>query len=84
MKKPLPIWSVVAAIGAAAVMVFFVFTKSGAGEPNRDELMKIRGNMRAWGGGGQTPHPRPGTIAEGSAQPGTVAPPELHDSSVPK
>lgn len=70
MKKQLPIWSVVAAIGVAAAMVIFVFTKSNVGEPNREELLKIRGNMRSWGGGAPAP-----------TSPVAIAPPDLHSSS---
>lgn len=63
MKRPLPVWSIVAAVAAALGFVAIFFMKNGTGEASRDELIKIRNNQRSFSAGG----PPPGPNAPGGA-----------------
>ena len=75
MKKELPVWSIVAGVGVAVLLVAVLFLKGGSGEASKDELIQIRSNQAKFGG--QTASP-------GAAQPnpgaGTIVPPTGTDS----
>jgi|GEM_PF-7134095 len=50
MKKELSVWSILAVIAAALVVVGFIFIKGGNGDASKDELTKIRQNQRNMSG----------------------------------
>jgi len=51
MKRPLPAWSIIAAVAAALGFVAIFFVKNGTGEANRDELINVRNNQRKFSAG---------------------------------
>ena len=51
MKQQLPVWSIVAAIAAALIVVVLVLFKGPSGEASKEELTKIRQNQRNFSAG---------------------------------
>jgi hypothetical protein len=51
MKQQLPVWSIVAAIAAALIVVALVLFKGPSGEASKEELIKIRQNQRNFSSG---------------------------------
>lgn len=77
MKKELPVWQIIAAIGAAVVLVGLVLWKGGAGDASREEITRIRRNQASFGQANAQ------TSAQSNPGAGSITPPgDTHNSGL--